>query len=832
MSYDILGRLTCSTTSESPTTSEGSALFYYDEIDGRSAYGKLLRTVGPGKFHQAYTEDLYYDSQLRLIQKKIKIGDEEEQIFSYAHDTLGRLDTVTYPSGFAVKYEYADGTLKKVYRANDPTLVYWQAQELNADGTVIEEQKGDGLIVTKQTDLLGRPYLLQKNSSYWQAYVYDEVGNVTTRYNGLLGAPAEEFAYDSLNRLINRSVASLSLSDTYSYGQTQGGNLGNLTGKPDLGELYYGGTSGSATIPPHAINYVTTTTGTHYFDYDANGNITAYFDRSLYWNAENRLTFIRDQNSASAFFYSPTGAMLKKTGFAYHSGSFAGRAAINREKVSETLYVDGLYEINKENGNTARKHLIKAGSNSVAVYTETTGTSPATTLRYLYYDHLGSLDSITNESGTVIHTASFDAWGRERNPYYFVTPFNPDNQYLNIPETDITDLGYTGHRQVGNFGLVHMRGRVYDPLLGRFLSPDPIIQYPLDLQTYNRYAYVRNNPLTYIDPSGYGFLKSFKKFFKKVVAPVLGMVLTGGGMHFIAAGFLSGGVGAAVNGGNILKGAVTGAFSAAAFNWAGHGAHNIRPIQAHFVAGAVSSGFSASIYGGSMGRAALTGGISGALGESATLNNRFKNLTPGKFHMGQFSATVAAGGIGSYLSGGGFEAGAYTAAMGYAFNEMLERRRMAFIEESYTPRERGFLGKYLKNLRRQGYEEHALTKENYANLIRHATDVNIITHKFLGGRPTIDLYGLDQVYAPNVRTLELNICESSKWLPRLQPQYPHAEIRAYHEVNVGFNPTIYWFTGRSSAPTAYPPLIPLNNLTTPVVPVIWQGGVWSGPVNY
>jgi hypothetical protein len=142
-------------------------------------------------------------------------------------------------------------------------------------------------------------------------------------------------------------------------------------------------------------------------------------------------------------------------------------------------------------------------------------------------------------------------------------------------------------------------------------------------------------------------------------------------MHFIAAGFLSGGVGAAVNGGNILKGAVTGAFSAAAFNWAGHVNHGIRPIQAHFVAGAVSSGFSASVYGGSMGRAALTGGISGALGKSVTLNNRFKHVSPGNFHAGQFAATMAAGGIGSYISGGSFGDGAAVSGMGYVYNHLF-----------------------------------------------------------------------------------------------------------------------------------------------------------------
>jgi RHS repeat-associated protein len=55
-----------------------------------------------------------------------------------------------------------------------------------------------------------------------------------------------------------------------------------------------------------------------------------------------------------------------------------------------------------------------------------------------------------------------------------------------------------------DLGLVHMNGRIYDPLLGRFLSADLQVQFPDNLQSYNRYSYVQNNPLTFFDPSGWG----------------------------------------------------------------------------------------------------------------------------------------------------------------------------------------------------------------------------------------------------------------------------------------------------------------------------------------
>jgi RHS repeat-associated protein len=69
----------------------------------------------------------------------------------------------------------------------------------------------------------------------------------------------------------------------------------------------------------------------------------------------------------------------------------------------------------------------------------------------------------------------------------------------------ITRQGYTFQTQLGLWmGLNHMNGRVQDSITGRFLSPDPSVPDRTDPQSYNRYSYVRNNPLTRIDPSGFG----------------------------------------------------------------------------------------------------------------------------------------------------------------------------------------------------------------------------------------------------------------------------------------------------------------------------------------
>jgi RHS repeat-associated protein len=90
----------------------------------------------------------------------------------------------------------------------------------------------------------------------------------------------------------------------------------------------------------------------------------------------------------------------------------------------------------------------------------------------MYYVHHNYSDSITafnDESGKLVETLSIDPWGRRRNA--------DDWTDYNVTST-LFDRGYTGHEHLDQFGLINMNGRVYDPFLARFLSPDPFIQAP------------------------------------------------------------------------------------------------------------------------------------------------------------------------------------------------------------------------------------------------------------------------------------------------------------------------------------------------------------------
>jgi RHS repeat-associated protein len=83
---------------------------------------------------------------------------------------------------------------------------------------------------------------------------------------------------------------------------------------------------------------------------------------------------------------------------------------------------------------------------------------------------------------------------------------NPDDwSYSNIPAVSITTRGFTMHEHLDKLNLINMNGRVYDPVMGQFLSPDPFIQNPFSTQNFNRYSYCMGNPLKYVDPSGYSY---------------------------------------------------------------------------------------------------------------------------------------------------------------------------------------------------------------------------------------------------------------------------------------------------------------------------------------
>jgi len=131
-----------------------------------------------------------------------------------------------------------------------------------------------------------------------------------------------------------------------------------------------------------------------------------------------------------------------------------------------------------------------------AVALRNSGNGGSWDIYYIHRDYLGSIIAVTDAAGAVVEKRSYDPWGRLRNPQT-LKPYGLGEQ-----PTLFLGRGYTGHEHLAEFGIINMNARLYDPILGRFLSPDPYVADPNYSQDYNRYAYALNNPLLYTDPDG------------------------------------------------------------------------------------------------------------------------------------------------------------------------------------------------------------------------------------------------------------------------------------------------------------------------------------------
>ena len=223
---------------------------------------------------------------------------------------------------------------------------------------------------------------------------------------------------------------------------------------------------------------------------------------------------------------------------------------------------------------------------------------------FIHRDYLGSILQLVDPQGNLVEENSFDAWGCRRDA---VTqqPYAEGK----APKL-LLGRGFTGHEHLAVFGLVNMNARLYDPVLGRFLSPDPYVQFPDYTQAFNRYSYCLNSPLCYVDENG------------EFIEWIIGAAIIGGFINVAAhwnsidnfwQGFGYFGVGAAAGAvGAVTGGAVGGAgFIGGAIGGFVGGASS--GFVTGFGNGLVSgSGFANALYAGAGG--ALYGSVSGAFG--------------------------------------------------------------------------------------------------------------------------------------------------------------------------------------------------------------------------
>jgi RHS repeat-associated protein len=566
MGYDSLGRMT-----SRADHADGTTIWTYDSAS--MGIGKLAQVTAPNGYVENYT----YDAYGRLSQVK-RAMDGAYYYVDQSYDALGRVDVVKYPgtvvgdtagapevdaNRLRVRNNYnAYGYLSSVQDVADATS-YWTANQVDESGRVTEEKLGNGLF-TQRTFDRSTGYLrnIKTGTSAGATGVqnlemsYDQAANLTMRKDIGPGVNAgnglrEEFGYDALFRMTastrytTGSGGVVAASDAYSYD-----DFGNLKTK---GTSYTGYAYGVAR--PHAVSGVTAGGVARGYTYNGNGNLTAVtgsntkYD-SVTWWASNLAKRVSKGATYTEFTYGPDRARYKQ--YVFRNGT----------NTETTHYVGGLYEkVSKVLSGTTtldHSHYVRAGDSVIAIIKRTkVGAAAPTGLfaKYPHRDHLGSIVALSDAGGALLERSGFDPWGK-RVDYSTWTPpapgtFSGGGSGAGGTTTAVTSTrrGFTGHEQVEEFGFIHMNGRIYDPEIGRFLSADPTMQFPESTQGFNRYAYAGNNPLTNVDPSGFGWLRQLVAIVAAaIVAYVTGNeYLTAAVYGFIAKGSIKGAAESVIN---------------------------------------------------------------------------------------------------------------------------------------------------------------------------------------------------------------------------------------------------------------------------------------------
>ncbi len=466
--YDKLGRVL------TKTTPEGKISFGYDT--GNNAIGKIVEERSSGSL-KIYT----YDNLERLSSITTKVDLDNIYTQKYSYDSLGRLEKTVEPNNVEINNHYnVNGYLESVttpkenielsehveiYNSNE--VYFYKVLEQNSLGITTSYLSGNGLITTAQYDESGIVYNMKTIDAQNQnirnlSFEYDSLNNVTRRVDSKLNVE-HNYIYDSLNRLNYVSIDKKDSSSIISY---QYDSLGNMTYKSDLGTYEY------SSSKPHAVTKI----GGKSFTYDANGNMINSNGKTITYNSFNKPTKIQTSNKAVMFFYDGSENRYKK---------------VSSDEIVH--YLGKTYEKNiYSNGITVDKYFIYAEGKLVSIFTKRDNQYD---INFLYYDNLGSIDTITNSIGEVLERRAYKPFGEQLSLDKFGNEIESN--------FNITNRGFIGHELIQEVNLVHMNGRIYDPTIARFISADPTIPYVFDSQSFNRYSYTMNNPLKYIDLNGF-----------------------------------------------------------------------------------------------------------------------------------------------------------------------------------------------------------------------------------------------------------------------------------------------------------------------------------------
>jgi RHS repeat-associated protein len=507
--YDAVNRLTKltdpalqATQFEYNTRSQTTGVLDASSQHYTFAYDAVGRTTGMTR--ASVSMSYAYDAVGSATQRT----DYNGAVTNYTYDDLNRLTQISYPGSITATYAY-DALSRMTSATNENGAV---SLSYDNRGRVSGTTDVFGQTIGYSYDANGNRTAMTLNGAAYASYAYDAVNRLTN----LADSANQSFShsYDAANRLTSRSAPN-GVTSTYGYdglsritalthmaapttlidNQYSYNDANNITGwtNPSGNHAYgfdlvdrlasatnsaepnenyaYDGVGNrtashlSASYSYQPFNKLTSTPAATYF-YDNNGNLISRTDGSgsttLGYDEENRLKQVLLPTGVTVNYkYDALGRRIQRT----------ATTGANERYVYDSANV--LLDLNAD-GSVATTYLNGPGiDNHLRQTNATTGVS------YYLSDHLGSIAGMTDTSGSLVETDSYDSFG-------------------NSAGSGRTRYGYTGRERDPDTGLIYYRARFYDPQLGRFTSEDPIgLSGGMNL-----YTYVASNPISFTDPSG------------------------------------------------------------------------------------------------------------------------------------------------------------------------------------------------------------------------------------------------------------------------------------------------------------------------------------------
>jgi RHS repeat-associated protein len=475
--HDNLGRVT------SITDDQGDTTFTYDT--GANAIGRLTSMTSPptGANPAGQRIDYFYEPTTTpnrgLLQRADYVIDGNTYSVGYSYDDLGRTSTITYPDlgngpQVVAKYQYdTSGVLVNLSELQgNSTNQLWQVNNAFEGYLVQDETFGNNAHTTYTYDpkrhflksLSTTQGTTPQDTATIQNLSYERYPNGQV-YSRTTNESAVGYVYDALGRLsFVNDLKNVAVHTPYIYD-----DFGNLTQKGDH-SVTYDYRSGR----PHLI----ATVGANGYEYDGSGNVSHRSGPDVPGN---------DQTITYTPFNLPsqitTGAKVSQ--FEYTADE---ERLVRRDPDSVRYFVSDLYQrLARPDGVTTSEERFRlfAGGRLIGEIVRTPGGSDKT--QFFHMDDLDTVDTISSATSADAVHQDFDVFGMQ----------------LDSSMPALTRAGFTGQDHDADLGLIDMHGRIYDPLAGRFMSQDPIMQAPFSSQGANRYSYVFNDPTNITDPSGF-----------------------------------------------------------------------------------------------------------------------------------------------------------------------------------------------------------------------------------------------------------------------------------------------------------------------------------------